>query len=234
MKKLIALMFSAVLLATTVASPTFASEKYDYDKALELIEKTNQEIDEEIEKAVEKADELQAKYLLELREIEEGKEVVKLKRERAEAKAEFVLTRDIKKKEKLKEKLAKIEKELKEEKAKIDKKLAELTAEMKEPTGQLMMAKSNEKDDTKKIEKKIAKLTEKLAKKSAISAEKSAKYTEELQKVISDVYNETLEMSAKTLEKAEELGVRAECTWKLVRFADQWVWIDPLRVIGIK
>lgn len=60
------------------------------------------------------------------------------------------------------------------------------------------------------------------------------KYNEKLDKIISDVYEETLKMSQKTITKAAEYGVEAECSWVEVRFADRKVWIDPVRVVGLK
>ena len=81
MKKVLSIVFSATLFLG-VGSPAFAAEKDNVGKVLELIEKTNQEIDKKIEKAVEKADDLQSDYLEDVRKIEESKEIVKLKEEK--------------------------------------------------------------------------------------------------------------------------------------------------------
>jgi hypothetical protein len=60
----------------------------------------------------------------------------------------------------------------------------------------------------------------------------TATYEAELTKIIDKVFYETLNMSTKTIDKVSKLGVTAECSWKLVRFADREVWIDPIRVVG--
>ncbi|MGM0838052.1 MAG: hypothetical protein ACQEV7_18095 [Bacillota bacterium] len=82
-------------------------------------------------------------------------------------------------------------------------------------------------EEDKKLEKDLKKKTE-------LNDEITAKYNKKLDKIIVKVYDETLEMSAKTIKKAAELGVEAECSWVLVRFADRWEWIDPVRVVGLK
>jgi vacuolar-type H+-ATPase subunit H len=62
--------------------------------------------------------------------------------------------------------------------------------------------------------------------------ELTAKYEKELTKIIEGVFYETLKMSSKTIGEAYDLGVLAECSWKLVQFADREVLIDPIQVIG--
>jgi hypothetical protein len=143
MKKIMALVFTAILMLG-ISSPVFASEEKDIAKALEMIEQTNLEIEKKIEKAVSRSDQLHAKYLMDIQELEEDK---------------------------------KLENDLKKE-------------------------------------------------------EVTAKYNKKLDEIIAKVYDETFEMSAKTIDKAAELGVEAECSWVLVRFADRYVWIDPVRVVG--
>ncbi|WP_410512768.1 hypothetical protein PaeBR_22915 [Paenibacillus sp. BR2-3] len=63
-------------------------------------------------------------------------------------------------------------------------------------------------------------------------AERTEKYNEQLNEIITKLYDETLEISNEAIQKAAELGVKAECTWVLVKLADQSVWIDPL-VVGL-
>ncbi|EGA91020.1 hypothetical protein GPDM_01990 [Planococcus donghaensis MPA1U2] len=228
-KKFLSISLMLVLL-TGVASPTLAASDKDVEDAIKMIEKTNVEIDEKIEKAVEKADELQEDYLLDIREIEEGGKVLDIKIEKNEVLAELEMSKhDLKKQVKLNEKLEKLNEKMVEEQAKIDKELAEINSEITELTRKVVTA---EDKDTKKLEKKLNKLTDKLGRKSIELNEKTAKYTHELNKVITDTYDVTLKMSAETIAKAAERGVQAECSWKLVRFADQWVWIDPIRVVG--
>jgi hypothetical protein len=82
-------------------------------------------------------------------------------------------------------------------------------------------------EEDEKLENDVTKSTE-------LKKELEAKYDKKLDEIIAKVYDETFEMSAKTIKKAAELGVEAECSWVLVRFADRYVWIDPVRVVGLK
>ncbi|MEM5017421.1 hypothetical protein WKH31_14090 [Metabacillus indicus] len=227
MKKVVSLMFSAVLFLG-VAFPAFAAESTDVERALELIERTNIEIDKKIEKAVNEADNLQADYLLEARKIEEGKEVVKLTAEKEAVQNEILALKDEKKAEKLEQKLDQINERIQQHQLKIEEKMEEISNEMNALTVDLLNA---EEKDKEKIQKKLQQLNASLNKKSEGLEALTLHYTGKLQLIIEDVYNETLEMSAKTIEKAAQAGVIAECSWKLVRFADQWVWIDPVRVV---
>ncbi|MDX8289310.1 hypothetical protein SLL00_05875 [Metabacillus indicus] len=228
MKKVVSLMFSAVLFLG-VAFPAFAAESPEVQKAFELIDRTNIEIDKKIEKAVNDADKLQANYLLEARKIEESKEVVKLKDEKQSVQSEIAaLNKDQKKEEKLEQKLVQIEDKIIYHENKINEKLLQIQNEMEALTVELLNAQDKDKE---KIQKKLAQLNASLNKKSEGLETLNKHYTGKLQTIIETVYNETLEMSAKTIEKAAQAGVIAECSWKLVRFADQWVWIDPVRVV---
>lgn len=85
--------------------------------------------------------------------------------------------------------------------------------------------------DIQKLEED-KKLKNDLKKKEELSKEIKAKFDKKLDGIIAKVYDETLEMSALTIQKAAGLGVEAECSWVLVRFADRCVWIDPVRVVG--
>jgi hypothetical protein len=230
MKKLFS-TFVVAAMFLGLGSNAFAAEEHkDVEKALEMIAKTNKEIDERIQKAVEKADKLQEDYLLDIRQIEEGKEIVKLKEEKEKAFIELEMNRhDAKKAEKALDKLEKIEEKLVKEKAKIQEKIDEIVEEISATTTELIEADDK---DQKKLHDKLAKLEEKLTKKDEKAAEKASRFTKELEGVITKVYDETLKMSNETIQKAEELGVQAECSWKLVRFADRWIWIDPIRVVG--
>jgi len=57
-------------------------------------------------------------------------------------------------------------------------------------------------------------------------------YNEQLDKIIAEVYDVTLQTSNDAIAEAAEYGIEAECSWVLVEFADKSVWIDPIRVIG--
>lgn len=57
-------------------------------------------------------------------------------------------------------------------------------------------------------------------------------YNEQLDKIISEVYDVTLQTSNDAIAEAAGYGIEAECSWVLVEFADRSVWIDPIRVVG--
>jgi hypothetical protein len=57
-------------------------------------------------------------------------------------------------------------------------------------------------------------------------------YNEQLDKIIADVYDVTLQTSNDAIAEAAEYGIEAECSWVLVEFADKSVWIDPIKVVG--
>ncbi|MEH7333559.1 hypothetical protein V7161_13040 [Neobacillus drentensis] len=229
MKRVLFILFSAALFLG-VGSPAFAAGDEDVQKALELINKTNEDIDAKIEKAVKHADEVQADYLFEIRRIEEGDQVVKLKADKEKVLSDLAASQnDVKKQEELNKKIVEINAKLGEKQAEINSKITEIKADINEVTAQLMSADDK---DTKKLDKKMSKLEAKLNEKSIKYQEKTEKFTKDLDKVITDIYNETLKMSAETIKKVAEKGVKAECSWKLVRFADKWVWIDPIRIVG--
>lgn len=227
MKKLVSLVLSCLLLVGIV-TPAYAAEDDDIAKALEMIEKTNRDIDKKIEKAVQEADSLHADYLLEIQKLEEGDKVVKLDEEAQKILSEMNnLSSDEKDKlNKLTEKLKETTARRDEEKLRIQNKMDQIENEIDTVTAELVST-----DDSKKLEEKLKKLNEKLKEKDQKYADKTNKFTKDLQKVIDGIYNETLKMSAEAIEKAAKKGVIAECSWKLVRFADRWVWIDPVRVI---
>lgn len=228
MKKLLSILFSTTLILT-LGSPAFADEDKNVAKALDLIEKTNRDIDQKIEKAVEKADSLQTDYIADIRKIEEGDKLIKLKNEREKALSDLeAVKNDRSKEEKLQEKVFMLNAKINEEQLRVDSKLYEIHQDIDEATAQLVPA--NDKDAIK-LEEKISKLTNKLDERSEKYQEKTERFTSDLQKVIKDVYNETLQLSANTIKKAAENGVIAECSWKLVRFADKWVYIDPIRIV---
>jgi len=57
-------------------------------------------------------------------------------------------------------------------------------------------------------------------------------YNEQLDKIIKEVYDVTLQTSNDAIAEAAGYGIEAECSWVLVKFADRSVWIDPIRVVG--
>jgi len=58
-------------------------------------------------------------------------------------------------------------------------------------------------------------------------------YNEQLDKIIAEVYDVTLQTSNDAIAEAAKYGIEAECSWVLVEFADKSVWIDPIKIVGI-
>lgn len=229
MKKL----FSMVILMTlflNICTSAYAAEKDDYTRGLKLIEKANKEIDKIIFKAVKEADVLHAKYILDIRKIEEGKGIVKLKQEQEKVILEIRNAKNEGKDvEWAQQKLVQINQKLEEEQAIINEQMSVIDQELKDL---IAFALTDEGIEDKKLIEKIEGLTAKVNVNSEKIDEVTEKYTEKLTKIINDTYNETLKISTETINKAAQYGVIAECSWTLVRFADQWVWIDPIRIIG--
>ncbi|MGB2992277.1 MAG: hypothetical protein WBB47_06535 [Paenisporosarcina sp.] len=57
-------------------------------------------------------------------------------------------------------------------------------------------------------------------------------YNVQLDKIIAEVYDVTLQTSNDAIAEAAKYGIEAECSWVLVEFADRSVWIDPIKVVG--
>jgi len=58
-------------------------------------------------------------------------------------------------------------------------------------------------------------------------------YNEQLDNIITEVYDVTLQTSNDAIAEAAKYGIEAECSWVLVEFADRSVWIDPIKIVGI-
>lgn len=62
--------------------------------------------------------------------------------------------------------------------------------------------------------------------------QRTAQFDQEVDAIITYVFDITLQMTQDTIDEVAEYGVIAECYWKYVRFADRWAWIDPIRVVN--
>ncbi|WP_025692609.1 hypothetical protein [Paenibacillus zanthoxyli] len=118
--------------------------------------------------------------------------------------------------------------------AKLDQKDAEAAAEVAkiqaasdELINQLFTPESR---DSAAVETKLNELNAKVSPKDALIAARTKIYTNELDKLITDLYNDTLEIADAAIAEAAQLGVAAERSWKLVKIADREVWIDPIAV----
>lgn len=222
----------AMVLFLAIGTSALAEENYDYEKGYQIIEKANGQIDRKINQAVEKADKLQEDYLLELRRIEEGKEVVKIQEELKKAREELSQAAEEGKDTKSHmDKISQLESSLAVQETRINEKIGELEQDIATFNESL---ESGHSQDGEKLNGKIEKLKKQLLSKTEKAEAKTERYLEELDKIIEKVFNETLEMSEKAIAKAAEYGVLGECSWRLVQFAHQEVWIDPIRIIGTR
>jgi hypothetical protein len=58
------------------------------------------------------------------------------------------------------------------------------------------------------------------------------KYLKKLDRIITNVFNQTKKMSEQTIKKVEKYNVYAVCDWVKVQFGHKYVDIDPIRVVG--
>jgi hypothetical protein len=219
MKKLLSILFS-VSLVLGLGTATLADGPVDKEKqkAYKLIEKTNKEITNKIDKAVKEADKLQAKYF---------KDVQKLKKK--EGAAEGDLAKNANQPEPNMNEVQGLILQVEEElftAAKLEnnydhlllveddiKDIASILAPCENPTDGIC-----KEDNGEKVYSEYKELT--------------LKYLDALNKIIKDVYIETRALSEETIIIVKKVGIDAVCDWIEVDFAHFTVWIDPIRVVG--
>ncbi|MCM3619858.1 hypothetical protein M3936_20000 [Sutcliffiella horikoshii] len=183
MKKLGMLAFFTLLffgVSLGLSSNAHAASEADIEKALEIIDAANAEMDLIIETGVQDADNLWAIYLEEL-------EVMKNELET------------------------------------LDQEIASVEAELSNTTDANQYEELNEALSALQLEKGL--LEEQMN-------QRTAQFDQEVEEIISYVFDITLQMTQDTIDEVAEYGVIAECFWKYVRFADRWAWIDPVRVVN--
>jgi malonyl CoA-acyl carrier protein transacylase len=183
MKRLGMLTFFTILflgVSFGLSTNAHAASEADIEKALEIIDAANAEMDHIIETGVQDADNLWAIYLEEL----EG---------------------------------------MKNELANLDQQIAEVELSLTNSTEATQQEELNELLAVLQLEK--ASLVERMD-------ERTARFDQEVDEIISYVFDITLQMTQDTIDEVAEYGVIAECYWKYVRFADRWAWIDPVRVVA--
>ncbi|MDQ0220435.1 hypothetical protein ELQ35_15380 [Peribacillus cavernae] len=111
MKKSFVLLFS-IFLTLAFGTGAFAAENGDVEKALKLIEKTNQAIDTKIDKAVAKADKLQGDYFSDIQSVKGADVIVSLREEQSRMEAGLLAETDSDKAAAIKERLAAIDAEV--------------------------------------------------------------------------------------------------------------------------
>ncbi|TYS67498.1 hypothetical protein FZC76_13005 [Sutcliffiella horikoshii] len=184
MKRLGMFVFFTILflgVSLGLSSNAQAASDADVEKALEIIEAANIEMDLIIETGVQDADALWAVYL---------------------------------------EELAVLEGELTE----LNTELEELETALVNSTDSVQQAELGEALAALQAEKGL--LEEHIA-------QRTTQFDQEVDAIISYVFDITLQMTQDTIDEVAEYGVVAECFWKYVRFADRWAWIDPVRVVEV-
>lgn len=183
MKKLGMLAFFTLLflgVSFGLSSNAHAANEADIEKALEIIDAANEEMDFIIETGVQDADNLWAIYLEEL-------EVMK------------------------------------NELANLDQQIAEV---------ELALTNSTEASKQEELNELLVNLQHQKASLVERMDQRTAQFDQEVDEIISYVFDITLQMTQDTIDEVAEYGVIAECYWKYVRFADRWAWIDPVRVVN--
>jgi hypothetical protein len=228
MKKILSIIFSALLILG-IGTNTFAGEKIDdkeRQKAIQLVNKSNDKIRKEIEKGVIKAEKLQADYNANVDNLRN-------KDEAFESKIAVHRIQDVGNIEEVNEVFSKIEEELSN-----IAKTGDISDEIVIANGQMPLIVSKLQLDCKQILGAtdfngicISENEEKPQ--SSDNTDLTNKYISELEEIITTVYNETLKISNETIIKVRELGYNAECSWVEVEFGHLKVWIDPIRIVGI-
>lgn len=211
MKKVLSVLLSASLFLGLGTSAVAEVKSINTLKAYELIEETNKEIAEEINRGVEEAKKLQAEYLSDVRKLEKGKGNIELSSKLNDAKIEeiksFLETLSNKKVEK-------------NNKVQLTKK------EVNKVTELFGFEDIYFVDDQSSVYNEIFNNVL-----SNEHQELTVNYYIELGEIISEVSNATLEMSQETIEEVSSV-VEAECFWVDVQFADLEVLIDPIHIVG--
>ncbi|MFD0050581.1 hypothetical protein ACFVHQ_14810 [Actinomycetes bacterium NPDC127524] len=107
-----ALLLFTVFLTLAFGSGAFAAENTDTQKALDLIDAKNAQIDNEIQKASAAADELQSKYFEDIKGIEGADAFISLRNEQSKLEAALVAETDSAKADSIRAELAPIDNEL--------------------------------------------------------------------------------------------------------------------------
>ena len=164
-----------------LSSNAQAASEADIEKALEIIDAANLEMDQIIETGVQDADALWAVYLEEL---------------------------DV----------------MKNELETLDQEIARVETELANSTEASQQEGLNAALSALLLEKGL--LEERME-------QRTAQFDQEVDAIITYVFDITLQMTQDTIDEVAEYGVVAECFWKYVRFADRWAWIDPVRVVEV-
>ncbi|MBY9077844.1 hypothetical protein KIH86_28835 [Paenibacillus sp. HN-1] len=224
------LMLMLFLVSGSVfASPVTSSTTEDQQKALRIIERANNEIEAKIEHAVAAADRLQQNYLQDIQAIEEGQAANQLSAKLDDLSAKLDKEKNASKKAQIAAEAAVVQSKLDEENASIAADITEIKAASDEVVAQMFSAQGS---NSSQVQASVNELNQTASTLDALIAERTKQYTTDLDKLITDLYNETLQIADEAIAQAADLGVFADHFWKLVKIADREVWIDPL-VVGL-
>jgi hypothetical protein len=226
MKKLLSILFS-VSLIFGMGTNAFAGEDKivkEKQKAIELVNKTNEKIRKEIEKGVKKAEKLQADYYADVEKLQNKDKDLKNK-------IPVDSLQDQSNIEEIDEIFSIIEEEVSNV-AKTGEINGELVVVNENTTTLISPEKFNCENFEGAIEKNGICRYQNGEPFNSNFKELDDKYTLELEKIINNVYYETLKMSTETISKVKEVGYIAECSWVQVEFGHLIVWIDPIRIVG--
>jgi chromosome segregation ATPase len=235
MKK-ISILIGAIFLITLMIITSTSVQAKGMGEIIRNVEKTNQEISEEIQKAIDDAQEVLDNYSYGLMSLKKGKEVAKIERELEK------LERDLNKEQHGTKEYEKVLKDIEKAKEKIQRaqekyqsKSLAIKSEINELELQLNLLNVDNKD-CKKTEENLRKT---LTKYNDVYDENfeevqklGDKYIEEIEKIINDLLNVTNKISAKMVEDAAKEDVIIICEWVEVKLGDRNVLVDPLRIGG--
>jgi hypothetical protein len=224
MKKVLSILFSASLILGmgTNAIAGEAKVEREKQKAIELVNKTNEKIRKEIEKGVEEAEKLQAEYYADVEKLQrKEKDIVNL--------TTFASLKDENNIEQINEIFSIIEKEVSKV-AETGDSYSEMVIVNEEMTNLISLERVY-CEDTEGVTIEICKVQNEEPLHTQYT-ELTDKYTSKLEKIITNVYYKTQNMSSDTISKVMEVGYIAECSWVQVEFGHLKVWIDPIRIVG--
>jgi Rad3-related DNA helicase len=223
MKKVLSILFSASLILGmgTNAIAGEAKVEKEKQKAIELVNKTNEKIRKEIEKGVEEAEKLQAEYYADVEKLQEKEDIVNI--------TTFASLKDESNIKEINEIFSIIEDEVSKV-AENGGRYSEMVILNEEMTNLISLDKVY-CEDTEGVTMEICKVQNEETLYTQYT-ELTDRYTSKLEKIINNVYYKTQNMSFDTISKVQEVGYRAECSWVQVEFGHLKVWIDPIRIVG--
>jgi hypothetical protein len=227
MKKILSIIFSASLIwgiTTSAFADVSTVNSQDVQKGYEIIDKTNEKINEKIVKAQVEAGKLFEEYLA---------AVEKLNNEKGEAaRGDSSIQNSYQKvefdKAAIEDIVLTIEKEL----------FNKISSEEVNSDNHLSVV-DNEINSIKFLlasnENTIQEISSKTDPDSQLYweyEELTDKYLKKLDKIITNVFNQTKKMSDQTIKRVEKYDIVAVCDWVSVQFGHRYVDIDPIRVVG--